>query len=53
MIDAARHDWPNCCPPAPGRTNFPREAVTDGENLNLIAQGAVAQVKKVNKGAVG
>ncbi|CAM9194233.1 unnamed protein product [Pylaiella littoralis] len=34
-------------------TKFPREAVTDGENMKLIAEGAVAQVKKVTNGAVG
>jgi len=52
MIDAARCDWPNCCTRL-RRTKFPREAVTDGENMKLIAEGAVAQVKKVTKGAVG
>eukprot|EP00903_Cladosiphon_okamuranus_P006796 g6624.t1 len=34
-------------------TNFPREAVTDGENMKLIAEGSAAQVKKVNNGSSG
>eukprot|EP00752_Nemacystus_decipiens_P004646 g4239.t1 len=35
------------------KTRFPREAVTDGENMKLIAEGSAAQADKANTGVVG
>ena len=35
------------------RTKFPREAVHDGENMRLLAEGASKQVQMVSNGAAG